>query len=56
MGANRLISILEVEAIVKSLSFEVESTEGYEYIEILYKFIEQEKERRNKALKTKQNE
>ena len=42
-----LISIFEVESVVKKLSLEVETSEGVDNIEILFKFIEQEKKRRN---------
>jgi hypothetical protein len=47
-----LISIFEVEAIVKILSIEIESTEGQDNIETLYKFIEQEKGRRKTYLES----
>jgi len=42
-----LISIFEVESVVKKLSLEVETSEGVDNIEILFKFIEQEKKKRN---------
>jgi hypothetical protein len=49
---GNLISIIEVEAIVKSLAIEIESEEGQTNIETLYTFIKQEKARRKAYLES----
>lgn len=41
------ISIIEVEAALKSLYFEVESSEGVDAYELIYKYITQQKEKQN---------